>query len=200
MVNLENDINIEQALKTGIMIAAYDNFRLAHNTITLPYEIYNKCIKEKDNIMIIRLCNDKIINLSSLIVLSNDKKYCELSVDLCAAIGIDVNGDVISIIRKTEKEYKKQIHFYKYNNPCAIHSWEDTEKAIDNNFSVIHTTQMGLLSTELFKSDYRIFIHDAEDDIHEIKLGEDERTGKWIRACHNIFKMWRCNHFAKDDE
>lgn len=91
----------------------------------------------------------------------------------------------------------KEIHFYKYYNSSCLHSWRDTEKAINIGKEYIETTQMGLLSTELSERGYRIYVHDDYDDFFEIKLGNCERTDKCIRLEHNIFKMWVAGAFGR---
>jgi len=60
----------------------------------------------------------------------------------------------------------------------------------------ILTTQMCFLSTDWIEMGYRIFIHDITGD-YEVKLGEDnERTHRYIRMGHNLFKMWYNGEFA----
>lgn len=95
---------------------------------------------------------------------------------------------------------KKEIHFYKYNDDFAImtHSWNDVEYKLKNNCAFISTTQMGMLSTDLFDLGYRIFIHNNPNDKFEITLGNCERTQKCIRHAHNLFKLWKCNCFAEN--
>ena len=91
---------------------------------------------------------------------------------------------------------KKEIHFYKYYNSDCIHSWRDTERAINSGKEYINTTQMGLLSTNLIEMGYHIFVHEDYDNFFEITLGDCERTDKEIRLAHNIFKMWMSGTFS----
>lgn len=93
----------------------------------------------------------------------------------------------------------KEIHFYENGNDCAIHSWNTVEYLILHQEPCIRTTQMGFLSwsDKLFDDGYRIFIHES-NDVYEIKRDdENERTARWIRRGHNIFKMWMSGEFEK---
>lgn len=96
----------------------------------------------------------------------------------------------------------KEIHFYEYNDTREeldmIHSWNDTMEAIGISKVNINTTQMGLLSTDLFSLGYKIFVHESSEESYEIVLGDDNtRTNRTIRVAHNLFKMWRANEFVK---
>lgn len=94
---------------------------------------------------------------------------------------------------------EKAIHFYEYEpNISVFHSWNTTKNQIKIGKSTINTTQMGLLSTELIKLGYRIFIHESETVSYEIVLGSgNERTDKVLRPAHNLFKMWQAGVFSK---
>lgn len=94
-----------------------------------------------------------------------------------------------------------EIHFYErsLDIPADIPycvCWKRTEEAINNSESYIVTTQMGLLSTELLKKGYRVFVHPTREDKYEIRLGENECTDKEIRVAHNLFKMWEAGAFS----
>ena len=93
----------------------------------------------------------------------------------------------------------KEIHFYSYYNSNCIHSWRDTERAIEKGNNYIETTQMGLLSTNLIEKGYHIFVHNHYDDFFEITLGTCERTDKDIRLAHNIFKLWKAGTFDYEE-
>lgn len=95
----------------------------------------------------------------------------------------------------------KEIHFYTYDTMISNvdHSWLATKNKIKNGLIYISTTQMGLLSTDLFKLGFRIFIHDYNNEegyyTYEIKLGTNERTNKDIRMSHNLFNLWKSGGF-----
>lgn len=93
----------------------------------------------------------------------------------------------------------KEIHFYAYDDNSVIdiiYDYIGTDKAIRNNQTIINTTQMSMLSCDLFLRDYRVIIHDSPDDSYEIKLGEDNtRTKRIIRIGHNLFNLWRGGEF-----
>ena len=100
----------------------------------------------------------------------------------------------------------KEIHFY-YNiddipidSACHI-DWKGTLKALENDFLIIHTTAMGILtySSRLFDAGYRIFIWDDHGEF-EITLGNCARTNREIRKEHNIFKMWENGEFTHYDQ
>lgn len=103
---------------------------------------------------------------------------------------------------------EKEIHFYEcrpyeleLDNIHVDYSWEDTQLSIDRGIPIIRTTQMGVLSTNLFDLGYRIFVHENPWSSYEIVLGSNnERTVKEIRKAHNLFKMWRANAFRNEDE
>lgn len=96
----------------------------------------------------------------------------------------------------------KEIHFFEYTDNRIelnmIHSWNSTEKAINNGNKIINTTQMGLLSTDLIPLGYRLFVHESPSEFYEIVIGgHNTRTKKDLRMAHNLFKMWRANAFRK---
>ena len=78
-----------------------------------------------------------------------------------------------------------------------VHSWDKTYECIRKRDNMIHTTQMAVMSTELLAMGYKIFIHEKNKEVYEIKLGSDNTcTDKEIRIGHNLFKMWENNAFA----
>lgn len=58
---------------------------------------------------------------------------------------------------------------------------------------------MGLLHTRLFEDGYKIFVHESKEDWYEIKLGNNERTNRYIHSGHNLFKMWQAGEFLTKD-
>lgn len=96
----------------------------------------------------------------------------------------------------------KEIHFYTARPPEGCYTtWVETEMALYMGEDVIHTTQMGLLHTQLFDQDYAVFIHGLNDSVYEIKLGPDnERTKREIKMGQNLFKMWQAGEFDKKPE
>ena len=95
-------------------------------------------------------------------------------------------------------DMKKEIHFYEYSTSKEmVHSWDETEKQIKELKEEIHTTQMGLIGTELIKMGYRVFVHESDSRYYEIVIGSgNERTSKYIREEHNLFRMWQSGAFS----
>lgn len=94
----------------------------------------------------------------------------------------------------------KEIHFYEYSeDKTTCHSWNETKYQINNSKKEIHTTQMGLLRTDLVEMGYRIFVHESKTKFYEIVVGgKNERTNKAIRPAHNLFKMWQAGAFCEN--
>lgn len=81
------------------------------------------------------------------------------------------------------------------DNDNMLYSYPATESAIKTKQPIINTTQMGLLSAELWEAGYRIFVID-KDGKYEIKVGgENKRTQREIKTTHNLFKMWQNGEF-----
>ncbi len=98
-----------------------------------------------------------------------------------------------------DKNISKTIIFYTYEVEDTyskyLYGYKETLEAINNNEEEIRTTQMCLLSTDLFDKGYEVWIHEFEEDIFEITLGECERTNRKLKMSHNLFKLWRAREF-----
>ena len=111
-----------------------------------------------------------------------------------------------------DKTYN-EIHFYEsddvfYLNQQKIKQAQEnfyigyieTKDAIYLKEPIIHTLQMACLTSYslLFNFNYRIFIHESNGEVYEIKLGQNnERTSRELKKGHNIFKMWLSGEFKK---
>lgn len=94
-----------------------------------------------------------------------------------------------------------EIHFY-CNVPTDIpycSCWDDTEYEIKNRKPIIHTTQIGCLSTKLLEIGYRIFVHPTNSSSYEIKLGKNASTTRYICPTHNLFRLWLAGEFSSND-
>ena len=101
---------------------------------------------------------------------------------------------------------KKEIHFYYNIDDIPIDvayylDWKETLEAFENDFPIIHTTAIGILtySSKLFDTGYRIFIWDVHGEF-ELTLGNCARTNREIRYTHNHFKMWANGEFTNYDK
>lgn len=99
-----------------------------------------------------------------------------------------------------EKVEEKQIiflaadNFMRCRNSKKYHDYYETLDAIETQ-NIVITTQMCLLTTELFEKGFQVFVWD-KSGAYEIKLGSDnERTTRDIRIAHNLFKLWQSGEF-----
>lgn len=98
---------------------------------------------------------------------------------------------------------QKEIHFYESEEYNVIHSWKVAEFLIQRNAKHIHTSQMGCLlyANKLFEDGYKIFIHEEDGSVYEIKLGDgNERTSRQLQIAHNFFKLWLNGEFKKKQQ
>ena len=100
----------------------------------------------------------------------------------------------------------KEIHFYYNIDDIPIDvtyclDWKETLEALENDYPIIRTTAMGILtySSKLFDAGYRIFIWDDHGEF-ELTLGDCARTNREIRYAHNHFKMWVSGEFTNYDK
>lgn len=90
---------------------------------------------------------------------------------------------------------KKEMHVWLTSPLKGVNcftDWATTQKAVDDDIDIIHTTQTHFVS---WKYGRRIFIH-IGDDIHEIKMGDCEGTERELREGHNIEKMLFVGEFS----
>ena len=104
-------------------------------------------------------------------------------------------------LKEIAKQNKKQIHFYFGPYPDgAVNSYFLTKDTIEAGIKNIHTTQIVLCTTDLFRKGYRIFIHPLQGNAFEIKLGDNSPyTDKEIRMGHNLYKMLIAGTFDTDE-
>lgn len=78
---------------------------------------------------------------------------------------------------------------YTVDHPSQVHEDE-----------VIVTTQMCYLDTRWLEEGFRIFVHD-HTGVFEIVIGDgNERTNRFIRYAHNLFRMWENGEFGLKEE
>ena len=67
-------------------------------------------------------------------------------------------------------------------------------------YEYIATIQMCYLDTSWFEEGFRIFVHDYTGKF-EIVLGDgNERTSRWIRPGHSLYRLWIGGEFGYDWE
>lgn len=85
-------------------------------------------------------------------------------------------------------EYRKgkEIHIHMDDVPKGcLTTYCATEKAIEDDYDVIHTTISHFCSWRYHR---RIFVH-VNGEKHEITMGECKGTNKEIRESHNLERM-----------
>lgn len=112
----------------------------------------------------------------------------------------------------------REIHFFEYEDDeddWVMHQQiEDKSVWVANDFAdmkyiaghlsevreYVATIQMCYLDTRWFEEGFRIFVHDHTGSF-EIVLGDgNERTSRYIRYGHNLFRMWENGEFGLKEE
>ena len=99
---------------------------------------------------------------------------------------------------------EKEIHFFVDiwqpgsipEDACCVLTYQATRRAIQQRYDKIWTTQMCFVSTRLLECGYRIFIHEQDGDVYEVKLGKNNCTNREIRPGHDLFKLWQAGEFS----
>lgn len=71
----------------------------------------------------------------------------------------------------------------------------DVEKALNEDWTHIHTYQVSSVTTNLIEMGYHIFVHPYKGEVFELTLGNCANTDKEIRSTHNLHKMLMNNAF-----
>lgn len=80
----------------------------------------------------------------------------------------------------------QEIHIHLDDVPAGcLTTYCLTERAIEDDIDVIHTTQTHFCSLRYHR---RVFVH-VNGEQHEITIGECEGTNRVIREAHNIERM-----------
>lgn len=111
--------------------------------------------------------------------------------NVCPHCNVRMNNYIRETVRRGVN-YKKEFHLWfneDYEPAVISNTYNCTERLIESNASIIHTTQVMCVSTRLFDLGYRIFIHCKDTSTFEITLGGCERTDREIRMGHCLSKM-----------
>ena len=93
------------------------------------------------------------------------------------------------------KENKtKELHVFiynpfndnKYQHAAICMDYKTTEAAIERMDNFIYTTCTRVVTSDMIRKGYRIFIHLDEEKVNEIKIGENDWTDKEIRWSHRL--------------
>lgn len=97
---------------------------------------------------------------------------------------------------KEQKELHVWLHSDYPKTANVLFTLDESMQALENNQSIVHTTQPHCFSTEWLTKGYRLFAHLLDGNTVEIKLGHNECTPKEIRPAHNIERMLLANAFG----
>lgn len=104
---------------------------------------------------------------------------------------------------------KMEIHFYESMNVLPdgeniIHDWKSINDifkhiyAKRDNYHIIHTTQMCMLSTQWLLAGYQMFVHQDNGITYEITLQSKNNNGnRAVRISQNVYAMWASNVFRE---
>lgn len=95
---------------------------------------------------------------------------------------------------------RKEIHFYESKNVYPIEKveifddWESINETWmnDNAPDIIHTNQMCMLSNTWIMKGYRMFVHQGNGVMYEIRFKDRGRPDdQWtVRPAQNTYAMW----------
>ena len=80
----------------------------------------------------------------------------------------------------------QEIHIHLDNVPQGCFTtYCETEKAIEDDYDIIHTTQTHFCS---WKYHRKVFVH-VNGEAHEITMGDCKGITKYLREGHNLEKL-----------
>lgn len=89
---------------------------------------------------------------------------------------------------------EKEFHVYLDTHiMVGYQTYFETLKALNDEYPIIKTTQLSLLSTTLLEK-YRVFLHRGDKQI-EITLGDCQGTDRNIKATDNLEKLVMAGEF-----
>lgn len=106
----------------------------------------------------------------------------------------------------------KEYHLYLYtpewfinrapknyvSDNCIRFTVNEVNEAIKNGENIC-TFQVVTCTTDLFRHGYRIFVHNSNKDTYEIKLGDNERTGREIKMSNCLYNLILSGEFDKNE-
>ncbi|MDF2879583.1 MAG: hypothetical protein K0R54_140 [Clostridiaceae bacterium] len=95
---------------------------------------------------------------------------------------------------------EKELHIWMgenyLNKDDLLITYDSTQKALFSYAERVDTVQTHFCSTMWFEYGYRIFVHMLNNDVVEIKLGQNDCTTREIRKSNNLEKLLLANHFG----